>query len=116
MVRVAATANAAGLKICFLSIAKTYLDAIASTAAHVKKITVETSVGIPGVVRMLYLAHQKYGKLPWARLFQPAIKLAESGFPVGPKLARTIADLEGKENISENHILEAVQYRPKRKE
>jgi gamma-glutamyltranspeptidase/glutathione hydrolase len=49
------------------------------------------SVGIPGVVGMLDLAHQKYGKLPWAKLFEPAIKLAEDGFPVGPKLARTIA-------------------------
>ena len=49
------------------------------------------SVGIPGVVGMLELAHQKYGKLPWARLFQPAIRLAENGFPVGPKLARSIA-------------------------
>ena len=48
------------------------------------------SVGIPGVVRMLALAHKKYGKLPWAKLFEPAIKLAEDGFPVGPKLARTI--------------------------
>ena len=48
------------------------------------------SVGIPGVVGMLEMAHAKYGKLPWARLFQPAIKLADSGFPVGPKLARTI--------------------------
>jgi gamma-glutamyltranspeptidase/glutathione hydrolase len=50
------------------------------------------SVGIPGVVGMLELAHRKYGKLPWPRLFQPAIKLAETGFPVGPKLARTIKD------------------------
>jgi gamma-glutamyltranspeptidase/glutathione hydrolase len=48
------------------------------------------SVGIPGVVSMLDMAHKKYGKLPWARLFAPAIKLAEDGFPVGPKLARTI--------------------------
>jgi len=48
------------------------------------------SVGIPGVVGMLEIAHKKYGKLPWARLFAPAIKLADSGFPVGPKLARTI--------------------------
>ena len=48
------------------------------------------SVGIPGVVGMLEMAHQKNGRLPWARLFQPAIKLAEGGFPVGPKLARTI--------------------------
>ena len=49
------------------------------------------SVGVPGVIAMLEMAHKKYGKLPWARLFQPAIKLAENGFPVGPKLARTIA-------------------------
>ena len=49
------------------------------------------SVGIPGVVKMLWLAHQKYGKLPWAKLFEPAIKLSEDGFPVGPKLARTLA-------------------------
>jgi gamma-glutamyltranspeptidase/glutathione hydrolase len=48
------------------------------------------SVGIPGVVKMLWLAHAKYGKLPWAKLFEPAIKLAQDGFPVGPKLARTI--------------------------
>jgi gamma-glutamyltranspeptidase/glutathione hydrolase len=48
------------------------------------------SVGIPGVVAMLEMAHDKYGKLPWAKLFQPAIKLADNGFPVGPKLARTI--------------------------
>ncbi|MCP5412386.1 MAG: gamma-glutamyltransferase [Alphaproteobacteria bacterium] len=49
------------------------------------------SVGVPGVIAMLQMAHDKYGKLPWARLFQPAIKLARDGFPVGPKLARTIA-------------------------
>ena len=49
------------------------------------------SVGIPGVIKMLWLAHQKYGKLPWAKLFEPAIKLSEDGFPVGPKLARTVA-------------------------
>jgi gamma-glutamyltranspeptidase/glutathione hydrolase len=39
------------------------------------------SVGVPGTVAGLWLAHQKYGKLPWARLVQPAIDLAEKGFP-----------------------------------
>ena len=48
------------------------------------------SVGIPGVVGMLEMAHKKNGRLPWARLLQPAIKLADAGFPVGPKLARII--------------------------
>lgn len=39
------------------------------------------SVGVPGTVAGLYLAHQKYGKLPWAVLVQPAIDLATDGFP-----------------------------------
>jgi gamma-glutamyltranspeptidase/glutathione hydrolase len=45
------------------------------------------SVGVPGVLRMLELAHRQYGKLPWATLFAPAIQLAESGFPITPRLA-----------------------------
>jgi gamma-glutamyltranspeptidase/glutathione hydrolase len=40
------------------------------------------SVGVPGTVAGLYLAHQKYGKLPWADLVQPAIEIAEDGFPL----------------------------------
>ena len=57
------------------------------------------SVGIPGVVGMLEMAHKKYGKLPWARLFEPAIKLADNGFPVGPKLARTIRNFSRGANM-----------------
>src|SRR6185312_13011426 len=57
------------------------------------------SVGIPGVVGMLEMAHQKNGKLPWSRLFQPAIKLADGGFPVGPKLARTIKNFSRGANM-----------------
>ena len=38
------------------------------------------SVGVPGTVAGLYLAHNKYGKLPWKTLVQPAIDLAENGF------------------------------------
>ena len=44
------------------------------------------SVGIPGAVRMLEAAHRQHGQLPWARLFEPAITLAEQGFKVSPRL------------------------------
>lgn len=44
------------------------------------------SVGAPGTVRMLEMAHKHYGKLPWASLFEPAIQLAESGFRLSPRL------------------------------
>ena len=44
------------------------------------------SVGVPGNVRMMALAHQRYGKVAWAALFQPAIKLARGGFKVTPRL------------------------------
>ena len=44
------------------------------------------STGAPGVLRMLELAHKQYGKLSWATLFMPAIKLADDGFAVSPRL------------------------------
>ena len=44
------------------------------------------SVGAPGVLRMLELAHKEHGKLPWKALFAPAIDLSERGFPVSERL------------------------------
>ncbi len=45
------------------------------------------SVGVPGVVRLMETAHKAHGKLPWADLFKPAIKLAKDGFKVTPRLS-----------------------------
>ncbi len=44
------------------------------------------SVGVPGVVRMLEMAHSDNGNLPWERLFEDAIRLAREGFPVTPRM------------------------------
>ena len=44
------------------------------------------SVGVPGTMRLLEALHKEHGRLPWARLFAPAIGLAEQGFPVSPRL------------------------------
>ncbi len=49
------------------------------------------SVGTPGVISMMAMAHAKHGTLPWAALFQPAIDLAEKGFPVSPRLYSALA-------------------------
>lgn len=58
-----------------------FLEAMASGRA----------VGVPGALPVLEAAHRAHGKLPWARLMEPAIRLAEGGFPVSPRLAREIA-------------------------
>lgn len=44
------------------------------------------SVGVPGTVKLLEHVHKKHGKLPWAKLFEPAISLAREGFPFGARL------------------------------
>jgi len=67
------------------------------------------SVGVPGTVRMLELAHRQYGKLPWASLFQPAIQLAEKGFPVSPRLH---ALLKGEAHLKKDPTAAAYFYRP----
>lgn len=49
------------------------------------------SVGVPGTLRMLELAHAQQGRLPWHTLFAPAIRLAEHGFIVSPRLHALVA-------------------------
>ena len=44
------------------------------------------SVGVPGTVRMLAQAHRQHGRLAWGQLFAPAIRLAEQGFAISPRL------------------------------
>ncbi|EFQ65150.1 gamma-glutamyltranspeptidase [Pseudomonas fluorescens WH6] len=49
------------------------------------------SVGTPGVLRALEMAHKKTGHLQWATLFEPAIRLSEQGFAISPRLHSLIA-------------------------
>jgi gamma-glutamyltranspeptidase / glutathione hydrolase len=44
------------------------------------------STGVPGVLAMLAEGQRQHGKLPWVRLFEPAIRLAEQGFAISPRL------------------------------
>lgn len=69
-----------------------FLDAAGRPRPHDEAVPGGLSVGVPGVVAMLDLAHRKYGRLAWAKLFEPAIRLAKAGVPVSPKLARTLRE------------------------
>lgn len=52
------------------------------------------SVGVPGALAVLKLVHDEYGKLPWAELFQPAMKLARDGFPVSARLSKLLGEAD----------------------
>ncbi|WP_420476617.1 gamma-glutamyltransferase [Noviherbaspirillum sp. ST9] len=65
------------------------------------------SVGTPGALRMLEMAHKQYGKLPWASLFAPAIKLAEEGFAVSPRLNTM---LKSEQHLKKDPVAAAYFY------
>jgi gamma-glutamyltranspeptidase / glutathione hydrolase len=66
------------------------------------------SVGVPGAVRLLEEAHRRHGRLPWAQLIQPAIALAEQGFPVSPRLH---TQLKGETALRSDPLARAYFYR-----
>lgn len=68
------------------------------------------SVGAPGLIPMLNLAHEREGKLPWARLFDPAIRLAEEGFLVSPRLNQWITIFASRGGFPEPGGAEARAY------
>src|SRR5690349_2915557 len=50
------------------------------------------SIGVPGILRLLQDVHADHGKTGWRDLFSPAVKLADDGFEISPRLAAAIAD------------------------
>jgi len=67
------------------------------------------SVGTPGTVRMLEMAHRQHGKLPWAQLFVPAIQLAEGGFKVSARLNTLLKD---EKYLRNDAVAAAYFYQP----
>lgn len=47
-------------------------------------------IGVPGELWGYKAVHKQYGRLPWAKLFQPTIRLARGGLPVSPYLGRLL--------------------------
>lgn len=52
------------------------------------------SVGTPGLLKMLKLVHEKYGKMPWEELFSAAIKIASDGFPMDERISSIAQHLQ----------------------
>ena len=71
-----------------------FLDQDGESLAPMKAVASGRSVGVPGTLRMLEMAHGEHGRLPWSVLFDPAITLADGGVPVGAGLHRRLADTE----------------------
>jgi gamma-glutamyltranspeptidase/glutathione hydrolase len=63
------------------------------------------ATGVPGVLKMLDLAHREHGNLAWSSLFGEAARTADQGFIVSPRLARMIHG-----DFPENHAPDVIRY------
>jgi len=84
-----------------------FLDRHGNPEQFMRAVASGRSVGVPGVPRLLEAMHRRYGKLPWARLFEPAIRLAGQGFEKTPRLAR---QLEHERLLREDPAARALFY------
>ncbi len=73
---------------------KLFLDEAGAPLSFQRAVPGGRSVGIPGNMALLARAHAKWGKLPLARIMAPAIRIADEGFIVSPRLARSLAPMQ----------------------
>lgn len=88
---------------------KLFVGADGKPMAFIDGVVGGRSVGVPGTVRMLEVAHKQHGKLPWAQLFVPAITLAEGGFKVSARLATL---LKTEQHLKKDPAAAAYFYKP----
>jgi gamma-glutamyltranspeptidase/glutathione hydrolase len=82
-----------------------FLDAAGMPLPFDTAVVSGRATGVPGAVKMLALAHDEHGKLPWSSLFGDAERAADEGFLVSPRLERMIhAD------YAENHAPDVIAY------
>ncbi len=71
-----------------------FLNADGSPMPYPEASTGGKAVGVPGLMQLLETAYKAQGRLPWGRLFEPAIKLAEGGFPISARLNTLLGSAE----------------------
>ncbi len=84
-----------------------FLDADGRPLPFAQAVRSGLSVGVPGTLAMLQVAHEEHGRLPWRELFTPAITLASEGFLVSPRLHGL---LEADASLREDAIARALYY------
>jgi gamma-glutamyltranspeptidase / glutathione hydrolase len=67
-----------------------FLDAQGNPLPFGEAVVSGRATGVPGVVRMLAMAHRAHGRLPWSGLFGDSIHSASEGFIVSPRLERMV--------------------------
>ncbi len=70
-----------------------FMSADGKPMGFVKAFPGGLSVGVPGNIALMASAHKKWGKLRWAKLFDPAIRLAENGYVITPALSSRLTGL-----------------------
>lgn len=85
-----------------------FLDASGKPMGFFDAVLGGRSVGVPGTLRVLELAHKQHGKLPWATLFEPAIALADNGFPVSPRFHSAVTSVTA---LARDPVAKAYFYR-----
>lgn len=78
-----------------------FLDGTGKLLGREQRVFSGLSVGVPGNVALAAKAHAAHGKLPWARLFAPAIALAENGFVMNPRLHESLKGNKGRADKSD---------------
>ncbi len=78
-----------------------FLDENGERLPREKRVLSGLSVGVPGNIALAAEAHQEYGRLPWASLFEPAIALARDGFVMNRRLNESLASQMGRADKTE---------------
>ncbi|MBC7163868.1 MAG: gamma-glutamyltransferase [Roseovarius sp.] len=68
-----------------------FLDEAGQPLGFFEAVVGGRSVGVPGTPALLAEAHGRWGRAEWAGLFDDAIRLADEGFPVSPRMASLVA-------------------------